>query len=57
MIKINHPTLAVSKVVKEAQVESWLAAGWLLDTPAPEPEPATEPAEGSPKPSRRRKAD
>lgn len=57
MAKIKHPTLNVSREVKDAA--SWLAAGWLPDEPvaAPEPEPAPEVAEVTPKPSRRRKAD
>lgn len=53
MAKIKHPTLNVSREVKDAA--SWLAAGWLLDEP--EPAPGPEVAEDTPKPSRRRKAD
>jgi len=49
MTKIKHPTLPVSRDVKDPA--SWLAAGWALDTPTPEPNP--EPTEDAPKPSRR----
>lgn len=55
MTKVKHPTLPVSREVRESQVESWLAAGWLLD--APKPSPVSESVEDAPRPSRRRKAD
>ena len=56
MITIKHPTLkGHTREVRERDVDEWLAAGWLLNTPPavePEPEPVEDEADPQNSPKR-----
>lgn len=42
MTVVNHPNASLSYELRDSQVESWLAAGWVrADEPAPRPEPVS----------------
>lgn len=59
LVKIKHPTLDDGRIteVPEVSLTHHLAAGWVLDEPAPESVPAEvppAPAADDPEPSKRR---